>query len=169
MSLLAVRLLAGLAACALFAVPAAAHRGHATLSVVEIDARSGAVLVTHRMAAHDVEPVLVNIAPDAQPSLDDADAVKALVAYVGRAFRIAGVPLAYAGQTLAGDTVVLRFSGRLKSKAQGKPLALVISGGMFGETYADHSTQVNVRRAGTTRSLQFRPNDPAQSVTLPGG
>lgn len=148
----------------LAAAPAAAHRGHATLSVVEIDARSGAVMVTHRMAAHDVEPVLANIAPDAQPSLDDPDAVKMLIAYVGREFRIAGVPLTYVGQSLAGDAVVLRFKGRL----QGKPKQLAIAGGLFGETHADHATQVNVRRAGITRSLQFRPGDPPQMLALPG-
>lgn len=159
-----MRPLIALAALALLAAPAAAHRGHATLSVVEIDAKSGAVTVTHRMAAHDVEPVLANIAPDAQPSLDDPDAVKSLVAYVGREFRIAGVPLAYAGQTLAGDTVVLRFRGQL----QGTPKTLAIAGGLFGETHADHATQVNVRRAGITRSLQFRPNDPPQTLPLPG-
>lgn len=158
------RLIALAAVTLLAAGPVAAHRGHATLSVVEIDAKSGAVSVVHRMSAHDVEPVLANIAPDAQPSLDDPDAVKALVTYVGRSFRIAGVPLAYSGQTLAGDTVVLRYTGRL----QGKPKMLAISGGMFGETHADHATQVNVRRAGITRSLQFRPGDAAQTLALPG-
>jgi len=161
--------LIGLAALALLAAglvtgPVAAHRGHATLSVVEIDAASGAVTVTHRMAAHDVEPVLANIAPDSQPSLDDPEAVKALIAYVGRAFRIAEVPLVFVGQELAGDTVVLRFAGRLK----GLPETLLISGGLFGETHADHATQVNVRRAGVTRTLQFRADDPAQLVPLPG-
>lgn len=157
--LIGLALLAGLAAG-----PAAAHRGHATLSVVEIDAKTGAVSVTHRMAAHDVEPVLANIAPDAQPSLDDPDAVKALIAYVGRNFRIAGVPLRHVGQTLAGDSVVLRYSGRL----QGRPKQLAIAGGLFGETHDDHATQVNVRRAGITRSLQFRPDDPPQTLALPG-
>lgn len=157
--------LIGLVTLALLtAGPVAAHRGHATLSVVEIDATSGAVTVTHRMAAHDVEPVLANIAPDAQPSLDDPEAVKALIAYVGQVFRIAEVPLVFVGQELAGDTVVLRFAGRLS----GRPDSLAISGGLFGETYADHATQVNVRRAGVTRSLQFRADDPAQSVPLPG-
>lgn len=148
----------------LLTVPAAAHRGHATLSVVEIDAKSGAVAVTHRMAAHDVEPALVAIAPDAQPSLDDADAVKALIAYVGARFRIEGVALAFAGRRLAGDAVILRFTGTLK----GQPKSLRIAGSLFGETHPDHTTQVNVRRAGITRSLQFGPADPPQTVTLPG-
>ncbi|MCU0890613.1 MAG: hypothetical protein MUE77_02440 [Sandarakinorhabdus sp.] len=149
----------------LTALPAAAHRGHATLSVIEIEAKTGAVTVTHRMAAHDVEPALVAIAPDAQPSLDDPDAVTALIAYVGRRFRIEGVALAFAGQRLAGDSVVLRFTGTLK----GRPRSLRIAGSLFGETHPDHSTQVNVRRAGVTRSLQFGPADPPQTVALPGG
>uniref|UniRef100_UPI003342BE37 DUF6702 family protein n=1 Tax=Sandarakinorhabdus sp. TaxID=1916663 RepID=UPI003342BE37 len=111
-----------------------------------------------------VEPVLANIAPDAQPSLDDPDALKMLILYVGDRFRIAGVPLAYSGQSLAGDVVVLRFAGRLR----GKPANLAINAGLFGETHPDHATQVNVRRAGITRSLQFRPGDPARLVPLPG-
>ena len=122
----------------------------------------------HRMAAHDVEPALVDIAPDASPSLDDADAVKALVAYVGQRFRIAGVTLTPAGQQLAGDSVTLRYIGRLK----GKPSQLLISGALFGETWDDHSTLVNIRRvgrgAGITRSLNFSPGDAAKPVALPG-
>lgn len=159
-----MRLAVAAVAMMLAAVPAAAHRGHATLSVVEIDAKSGAVTVTHRMAAHDVEPALVDIAPDAQPSLDDPDAVKALAAYVGRSFRIAGVPLMLVGESLAGDQVVLRYMGRLK----GRPASLMIAGAMFGETHPDHTTQVNVRRAGETRTLHFSASDPAKPLLLPG-
>ncbi|WP_017667417.1 DUF6702 family protein [Sandarakinorhabdus sp. AAP62] len=155
-----MRLLAAIAL--LLAVPAAAHRGHASLAVVEIDARSGAVSVTHHLQAHDVEPALVDIAPDAQPSLDDPDALQALVAYVGQRFRISGVRLAPAGQTLAGDTVLLRYIGRLK----GRPKTVLIAGALFGETWDDHSTQVNVRRGGLTRTLQFRPGDPEKPVNL---
>jgi hypothetical protein len=156
---------AGLAALLLaIAAPAAAHRGHSGLAVVEIDARSGAISVTHILQAHDIEPALVDIAPDVQPSLDDADAVQALVAYVGRHFRIAGVTLAPAGQRLTGDKVELRYVGRLK----GRPPQLLISAGLFGETYDDHSTQVNVRRAGITRTLLFAPADPAKALALPG-
>lgn len=145
------------------AVPAAAHRGHATLSVVEIDAKSGAVTVTHRMSAHDVEPVLATIAPEAQPSVDDPEAMAALVTYVGRAFRVEGAALSPAGRRLAGDTVELRFAGRI---ARQRP-QVVISGALFGETHPDHATQVNVRRAGVTRTLNFHPGDPPQPVVLP--
>jgi len=60
---------------ALTPLPAAAHRGHGALSVVEIDVKSGEVRVSHRVATHDAEPALALIAPDAQTSLDDPDAV----------------------------------------------------------------------------------------------
>ena len=144
--------------------PAHAHRGHSSLAVVEIDAKSGALSVTHILQAHDVEPALVDLAPDAQPSLDDPDAMAALVAYLGRQFRIAGVALSPAGQRLSGDKVELRYIGRLK----GKPAQLRISGSLFGDSYDDHQTQVNVRRAGITRTLLFGPADPARSLAIPG-
>jgi len=163
-----VRLLAAIALLLGLAAPAHAHRGHASLAVVEIDAKSGAVTVTHHLQAHDVEPALVDIAPDAQPSLDDEDAFKALVVYVGQRFRIAGVRLAPAGQRLDGDTVVLRYIGLLK----GKPKQLLISGALFGETWDDHSTQVNIRivgrGAGITRSLNFGAHDSEKPIVLPG-
>ena len=150
------------AGMALLAVtPAAAHRGHASLAVVEIDAKSGAVIVTHRMAAHDVEPALAAIAPAAQPSLDDPDAVSALVAYIGQRFRIRGVTLAPAGQKLAGDTVELRYVGRLK----GKPAQLLISGGLFGETWYD-AGQHPPRR--DHPQPEFQPRRPGQASGAAG-
>lgn len=144
--------------------PALAHRGHSSLAVVEIDAKSGALSVTHQLQAHDVEPALVDIAPDAQPSLDDPDAMQALVAYLGRQFRIAGVTLAPAGQRIVGDRVELRYIGRLK----GRPAQLLISASLFGESFDDHITQVNVRRAGITRTLMVGPGDPPRALPLPG-
>jgi hypothetical protein len=63
-------------------LPAAAHRGHAALSVVDINAKTGAVTVRHRVAAHDAEPTLAVIAPDANASLDDPEAIEALKAYM---------------------------------------------------------------------------------------
>ncbi|WP_369692489.1 DUF6702 family protein, partial [Sandarakinorhabdus limnophila] len=58
-----MRLLAAIALLLGLAAPAQAHRGHASLAVVEIDAKSGAVTVTHHLQVHDVEPALVDIAP----------------------------------------------------------------------------------------------------------
>ncbi|WP_310496131.1 DUF6702 family protein [Sandarakinorhabdus sp.] len=146
----------------LLATPAAAHRGHASLAVIVVDAKTGAVTVTHSLAAHDVEPALVAIAPDAQPSLDDPEALDALTAYVGRRFRLTGVPLGIRSRALAGDDVVMVFAGRIKRGAR----SLEISASLFGETHPDHMVQVNVRSSGVTRTVQFHPGDGPKTVPL---
>lgn len=59
-----LRLIAGalaLAAAATFTPQAGAHRGHDAMSVVTL-ADNGAVTVSHRFEAHDLEPALAEIA-----------------------------------------------------------------------------------------------------------
>ena len=152
---------------ALLASPAAAHRGHSSLSVVEIDA-AGAVTVTHRMAAHDVEPALIDLAPDAQPSVDDPDALAALVAHAGAAFRLwderGPVRLAHAATELAGDDVRLTYTGRLAGPGR----ALQVDSDLLEAAHADQENQVNVRRAKVTRTVLFRPGGPPQPVEFDG-
>lgn len=152
------RLAAMLLLAGALAAPAQAHRGHASLSVVAIDAK-GAVTVTHRFAAHDVEPTLVAIAPDAQPSLDDAEALAALQAYVARRFIIDGVKLSIENSEMAGDDLTMTFTGRM---APAK--AVTVRAAFFGETYSDHSAQVNIRQGGVTRTLWFSRGDGAKTA-----
>jgi len=160
------RLIPILTALAAAASPAAAHRGHASLSVVVIDPATGAVTVTHRMAAHDVEPALVDIAPRAQPSLDDPDALAALVAHAGRAFVLADeggrVALTHTATDLAGDDVRLVYTGRMKPPAR----AVMVDSNLFEETHADQENQVNVRRAKVTRTVVFRPGQAPERVVF---
>lgn len=151
----------------LAAAPAAAHRGHASLSVVEIDAASGAVTVTHRLAAHDVEPALSRIAPDAQASVDDPDALAAFVAYAGRAFRLVGedgtpAPLEHVRTELAGDSITVVYRTRLAAPAK----TVTVDSNLLEETWPDQENQVNVRRSKVTRTVVFRPGDAAQEVTF---
>lgn len=150
------RLLAGLATALALAGPAAAHRGHEALSVVEIDAATGAVTVTHKAAAHDVEPALSVIAPDAQQSLDDPAAVKALEAYGAKAFRLwdaegRAVTLTHRQTVLEGDNVTLVYDAQLA-----RPAASVsVDSNLFEDAHADQENQVNVRRARVTKSARF--------------
>lgn len=144
----------------LLAAPVGAHRGHASLSVVALDGKGG-VVVTHRFAAHDVEPALVKIAPDAQPSLDDPAAVEALVAYVARRFAVQGAALTLRSKALTGDDVTLVFGGRLARARQ-----VTVRADLFGETHPGHSAQVNVRHGGVTRTVWFKPGDAAQTVSF---
>lgn len=150
-----VWLVGGLAALTL-SWPASAHRGHDALSVVEIEPQTGRLLVTHRAAAHDVEPALSEIAPDAQQSLDDPAAREALEAYGARAFRIwdaggAPVALTHVSTDLAGDRVTLVYAGRLAPPAK----SLVVDSDLFEAQHPDQENQVNVRRGKVTKSARF--------------
>ncbi|WP_297507855.1 DUF6702 family protein [uncultured Caulobacter sp.] len=145
------------ASLALAPLPAAAHRGHGALSVVEIDARSGAVTVSHRVPTHDAEPALALIAPDAQASLDDPEAVEALKRYVAKRFSVtvndSPIALTLKDMTLGADEVRFEYAGKIApGEASG---AVAVTAAMFADIYGDEVNQVNVRRRGVTRTLVF--------------
>jgi hypothetical protein len=149
--------------------PSLAHRGHSALCVVEIDDRTGAVTVVFRLLAHDVEPALIQIAPLAQPSLDDPEAVRVLIAYVQSAFTLLQgaeprpVALSLAAQDIGAEDIRLTYRG---AAAAGET-RFEIRCALFADIYAQQETQVNVRRlGGPTRSLLFRPGDGPQTVAL---
>ena len=152
---------------AALATPAMAHRGHAGLTVVEIDPISGAVSVTHRFAAHDVEPALPTIAPEAQPSLDDPRAVADLESHLGARFRVAvdgaDVPVSHAGTDLAGDNIRVDFAGETTDRDID---AVTVDLDFFPGVHDDQEQQVNVRIGGVTRTVVFRPGSTAQTVTF---
>ena len=162
-ALLAAVLIAGLAG------PALAHRGHAGLTVIEIDPASGAVSVVHRFAAHDVEPALVSIAPEAQPSLDDPRALSDLETHLRQRFRLdidgAAIPVTHVATDLAGDNVRVAFAGETTDR---DITAVTIDLDFFPGVHDDQEQQVNVRINGVTRTVVFRPGSQAQTVTFGG-
>lgn len=154
------------ASLALAPLPAAAHRGHGALSVVEIDAQTGAVTVSHRIPTHDAEPALAVIAPDAQASLDDPEAVDALKTYMSEHFAVAVngvlVGLTLKDVTLGADDVRFQYSGRIDPARASAAVAVKAS--MFADVYGDEVNQVNIRRLGVTRTLVFNAGDGAQTL-----
>ena len=156
-----------LALVAAFAIagPAAAHRGHAGLTVVEIDPATGGVTVVHRFYAHDVEPALASLAPDAQPSLDDPKAVAALEAHLAARFRLdidgQRVVLKQTGDDLAGDNVRVELAGEVSPS----PVRNVrVDVDFFPGVYEDMEMQVNVRVAGVTHTAVFHSGTQAQTL-----
>jgi hypothetical protein len=158
------RLLLGAAVAAAAWSPASAHRGHDALSVVTI-AANGAVTVSHRFEASDVEPALGAIAPRAQPSLDDPDAVAALVTYLGNHFRLASergpIQLTPGPVELGAAEVRLSFTGTVPRMAR----RLTISSDLLGGIYPGQVNQVSVRAGTTTRTLAMAAGD-VQTITL---
>lgn len=149
-------------------LPAAAHRGHGALSVVDIDVRSGEVRVSHRVPTHDAEPALALIAPDAQASLDDPEAVEALKLYMDKRFvlAVADLPVALTlkDMTLGANEVRFEYAGRIAPDQTRAEVAVIAA--MFADVYPDEVNQVNVRRAGVTRSLIFSGVEAENSQTL---
>lgn len=149
-------------------LPAAAHRGHGVLSVVEIDAGTGGVKVSHRIPAHDVEPALAQIAPNAQASLDDPDAVEALKAYMLQTFslKVDGtvVALTLRDLTLGADEVRFEYAGQLPP-ADARA-AIEVRAAMLADVHGDEVNQVNIRRLGVTRTLVFNGPDAGSPQTL---
>ena len=162
-ALIVAALVAGLA------TPVMAHRGHAGLTVVEIDPASGAVSVVHRFSAHDVEPALVSIAPEAQPSLDDPRALAGLETHLRQRFRLdidgAAIPVTHAATDLAGDNVRVSYAGETTDQSIA---AVTIDLDFFPGVHDDQEQQVNVRINGVTRTVVFRPGSTAQTVTFGG-
>ena len=160
-------LLLAVAMAAAVATPALAHRGHAGLTVIEIDPRTGDVSVVHHFSAHDVEPALVSIAPAAQPSLDDPEALAALETHLAQRFRVqidgAATPLSRVDTRLAADNVHVTFAGHT-DPADVKTVTVDLD--FFPGVHDDQEQQVNVRTNGVTRSVIFRPGSQAQSVSF---
>ncbi|AQR62934.1 hypothetical protein BZG35_15680 [Brevundimonas sp. LM2] len=157
-----------MAAAMMLATPTLAHRGHGGLTVVVIDPATGGVTVTHRFAAHDVEPALVTVAPDAQPTLDDPAAVSALEAHLDRRFRLEvngeRIDLDHEETDLAGDNIRVDFAGT--GTAGGAVRTVRVDLDFFPGVHDDQEQQVNIRAAGVTRTVVFRPGSPAQTVVF---
>lgn len=149
------------------ASPALAHKGHGGLSVVRINAETGQITVTHRMAAHDVEPALPTIAPSAQPSLDDVNALWALERHLGDHFQLTvdgrPVALSRSDTRLAGDNVVVTYVGATDDREID---AVTVNLDFFPEAHEDQEILVNVRIAGVTRSARFRHGTPGQTLNF---
>lgn len=152
-------------AAVVLATPVLAHRGHSGLTVVVIDA-GGAVSVTHRFAAHDVEPALVTVAPEAQPTLDDPAAVAALEEHLDRRFRLEidgeRIDLDHAATDLAGDNIEVDYSGNRSPTPGVRSVRVDLD--FFPGVHDDQEQQVNVRWAGVTRTVLFRPGTRAQTI-----
>ena len=132
--------------------PAAAHRGHDALTVVTV-AANGALTVSHRFEASDIEPALAEIAPTAQPSLDDPEAVKALVAYLQRHFTVSSErgPIVLSPQKteLGASEVRISFTGDAGRAVR----RLTLRSDLLGGVYPGQVNQVNIRAGTTTRTV----------------
>lgn len=143
---------------------AAAHRGHDAMSVVTL-ADDGAITVSHRFEAHDLEPALAEIAPDAQASLDDPAAIEELKTYLLAHFSIAAdgrpVPLEVAAVEIGVRDVRVDYRGALVRGAT----SLALQSTILRDIYPRQVNQVLVRRGTSVQTLRFAGGE-TQTLSL---
>lgn len=141
------------------AAPAGAHRGHDFISVVTLQP-DGVVTVSHRFEAADIEPALARIAPDAQPTLDDPEAIRGLQAYLGRRFQLSGtqgrIALTPAKVDIDAQEVRVAFTGR----APRGLTAVTVRSTVLDDVYPHQVNQVNVRRGKIVRTIAINGGEP---------
>jgi hypothetical protein len=142
-----------------------AHRGHDAMSVVTLEP-DGKVTVSHRFEAHDLEPALAEIAPNAQTSLDDPDAIAELKTYLLAHFHLRAdgqeVPLSVASVDIGVREVRMNYAGSIK----GRPKAVAVQTTILRDIYPRQVNQVEVKRGTFARTLRFG-GDEVQTVALP--
>ena len=143
---------------------AGAHRGHDAMSVVTLG-DDGVVTVSHRFEAHDLEPALAEIAPNAQTSLDDPEAIEELKTYLLAHFSVSAdgamVPLSVSSVEIGVRDVRVDYTGTLP----GKPKALELRSTILRDIYPRQVNQVIVRRGQNVQTLRFAGGE-AKVVTL---
>lgn len=153
------------AAGLVLAPQAGAHRGHDAMSVVTLEP-DGQVTVSHRFEAHDLEPALAEIAPDAQTSLDDPDAIAELKTYLLAHFKLradgAEVPLTVSAVDIGVRDVRVDYAGSVK----GRPKAVAIQTTILRDIYPRQINQVVVKRGSYVQTLRFS-GDEVKTVTMP--
>lgn len=153
------------AAGLVLAPQAGAHRGHDAMSVVTLEP-DGQVTVSHRFEAHDLEPALAEIAPDAQTSLDDPDAIAELKTYLLAHFKLradgAEVPLTVSAVDIGVRDVRVDYAGSVK----GRPKAVAIQTTILRDIYPRQINQVVVKRGSYVQTLRFS-GDEVKIVTMP--
>lgn len=149
---------------AALAVPVGAHRGHDAMSVVTL-AAGGKLTVSHRFEAHDLEPALARIAPDAQTSLDDAEAIAALKAYLLRRFTVSAKGKAVALSVTAVDIDAAQVRVECVGNVKGSPKMLEVQSTVLRDVYPGQVNQVVFRHGKILRTLRFAGSE-AYSVPV---
>ena len=159
------RLVLSVLALCLAAGPALAHRAHAGLTEIAPD-RSGRVLeITHRLFAHDLEPVLFHkVYNDWAQS---PQGVARVGAYSAAHFALTadGKPLAldYVGAEPEGEFIYIYFTAPFPKGAA----RLGVADSLLMDVLDDQVNLVNLTLGGKTQSHYFRYGDAPQTFALP--
>ena len=163
-----MRLCALLAACALLAPAASAHKFHTSFAEADYDAQTRALQITLRTFPDDLETILSRRAGHAV-SLDDKKTAAALTfAYLQEVFELKdargrAVMLAWVGMEAGVDNVWLYFEARLPAGVRGAQLR----DRWLADLYEDQINLVNVRHGDQKLALTFDRSAGFQPIAAP--
>lgn len=152
-------------AASLLATAAHPHGFHAAFTIIDIDAKSGALHVVHRMFTQDVETLLKARTNAAVTTRSGASFEAALESYIRAAFILrdeagAAVPLTWSHVTVADDLVV----AHLEVPRHAVSKTLTVDSQLLMETNPDQVNTVNVTLNGDTQTVVFRDGDKPKAL-----
>lgn len=153
------------AAIGIGSAPVAAHGFHAAFTVIEHNARTGALEILHRIFIQDLEIVLA-ARTGIQLRLDDSAHTQKLIEdYLLDVFHLGDGE----GRRLRPDWVGLKLEVDTafvyrEIKTAAAPTRLVVDDQILTETNQGQVNSVNVTIAGRTRTAVFMINDPPQTL-----
>lgn len=148
----------------LVASPAAAHRAHAGLTEIALGPSGNTLEITHRLYAHDLEPVLFHkVYNDWAQS---PQGIARVGAYSAARFALSadGKPLAmdYVGAEPEGEFVYIYFTAPFPKDAK----VLGVRDALLTDVLDDQVNLVNLTLAEKTQSRYFRYGDAPKTFSL---
>jgi len=147
--------------------PARAHGFHAAFTIVELNPRTQALEILHRIFIQDLELILTARTGE-QTKLEEGPRTEKLVDdYLLRVFSLKApdgraLRLDWVGMKLEIDTAFI-----YQEVPKAGPLAgLIVADQILTETNNDQVNSVNVTIGGRTQTAVFTINDPAQTLSF---
>jgi hypothetical protein len=127
-----------------------AHRGHHGLSHLLI-AKDGRLRLTHYFSAQDIEPELVTLSPNSQPSLDDLDSMQSLIKHLETGLLINNQGLKLVDKELVDDRALFILEGKLRVGTSSLKLDL----NLFPYSDHFHSLNMTIENGGKKRGFRI--------------
>ena len=152
-------LLAALAGLSLVTAPSQAHRMHAGVTEIAVNARTDQVEIIHRVFAHDLMTAFDLSEMDAATYLATPEGLAATGEYASALFRMANgegelFALDYIGAEADGEYAWIYFS----MAAPDDRTAFIVDNDILAETFDDQVMMTNLRFASQVRTAMQGPS-----------
>jgi hypothetical protein len=160
-----------LVAAVVIPAPIAAHRAHISLTIVEWNARTGALEVVHRVHLHDAQRALDHLVPERNLGLADLEGRARFALYVEEAFSLtlggggSEIPLELVGAEIERDDILVYQEAALPAP----PSELRVECSILRDLFDDQVNHVNLSTGEGKRTLRFTGEDEAKTARLRSG